>query len=225
MGDPSLLRLVPASCATVPIDWAKVPEASRKFFLESWGTDRSDPDTTKTRPLPATIDDLAKMFNESKFFGYMPPQLYTLLLDISEFGLAAEANARVNGRAPRVGPRFYMKYLCYVWFILFLPGQRDGITGWSAKLHVAASEEEDEPEAANDKAVAEEYDPRLCEEVERRGTITARFMKKVAGWDASTLKGSLHEAQLLEATMELPDDHPAYRAMVQNVMSSLRSMR
>ncbi|CAA7270465.1 unnamed protein product [Cyclocybe aegerita] len=224
MGNPSFLRLVPASCATVPIDWAKIPEASRKFFFESWCTDWSDPDKKK-RPLPATIDDLAKMFDESKFFGYMPPELCTLLLDISEFGLAAEANTRANGHALQVAPRFYMKYLYHVWFVLFLPGRRDGIIGCSAKLHVAMPGEEDEAEVANDKAVAEEYDPRLCEEVKRCGTLRAKFMKKAAGWEALTLKRNLEETQLVEATMELPDDHPVYRALVQNVMSSLRPMR
>jgi len=84
MGNPSSLRLVPASSATVPIDWSKVPEASKEFFLQGWGTDW---ETEKQLPLPATIGELAKMLDESKFFGYMEPQCSTLILDISEFGL------------------------------------------------------------------------------------------------------------------------------------------
>ncbi|EDR13860.1 uncharacterized protein LACBIDRAFT_321480 [Laccaria bicolor S238N-H82] len=142
MGDPSYLRLVPSSSATIPIDWTKVPEASKKFLLEGWGTDYSgtetdtesdsDSERIKRRPLPGTISDLAKMFDESKFFGYMTPELCTLLLDISEFGLVKPRLTETVGLP--VGPHFYMKYLSEIWFVLFVPGQRDGITGYSPEI-------------------------------------------------------------------------------------------
>jgi hypothetical protein len=38
MGDPSDIRFVPSSCATTPIDWTKVPEASKQLLLKGWGT-------------------------------------------------------------------------------------------------------------------------------------------------------------------------------------------
>jgi hypothetical protein len=47
-------------------------------------------------------------------------------MDISEFGLQAAA-----GPGMQFGPRFYTKYLEQVWFILFMPGKRDCISGYS----------------------------------------------------------------------------------------------
>ena len=228
MGDPSDLRFVPSSCATTPIDWSKVPEASKKFLLDGWSEywepdpESDDPDyegdggTLKTRPLPATIGDLAKMFDESKFFGYMKAELCTLLLDISEFGLAEPRLTATIGLP--VGPRFYMKYLSQVWFVLFTPGSRDAITGCSPKIPHA----EDSFEAtgiAREKALAEDYDAKLCEEVSRLGTLGAVVRNKVAGWEASTLKSNIESAQMIEAIMGLPKNHPAHVAMVQNFRS------
>ncbi|KIM38254.1 hypothetical protein M413DRAFT_37403, partial [Hebeloma cylindrosporum] len=131
MGDPSYLRLVPAASADVPIDWTKFPEASKKFFLKGWCTSFY---TGKIRPFPATIGEFAKMLNESKFFGYMEPQRCTLLLDISEFGLAKPTGVRDHASGLTVGPHFYMKYLENVWFVLFTPGTRDGIVGFSPDI-------------------------------------------------------------------------------------------
>ena len=242
MGNPSELRFVPSSCAATPIDWSKVPEASKKFFLEQWGTyydsdteayteSDTEPDnesdtgsvsdfegsmTPKTRPLPATIDDLAKMFDDSKFFGYMSSEICTLLLDISEFGLAKPRITKSFGLP--VGPRFYMKYVYQVWFVLFTPGSRHAITGWSPKIPHA----EDSFEAtriARDKALAEDYDAKLREEVSRLGTLGAVVHNKVAGWEASTLKSNIESAQMIEAIMGLPKNHPAHVAMVQNFRS------
>jgi len=121
MGDPSDIVYVPAPASTTPIDWTHVPEASKKFLLEYYGHDwGNDVD----RPLPATIADLAKMFDGSKFFGYFRPNLCTLLMDISEFGLQTAPGPQIQA-----GPRFYMKYLEQVWFVLFEPGSRDRISG------------------------------------------------------------------------------------------------
>src|SRR5258707_5150622 len=104
MGNFSYLRLVPASSANIPIDWSRVPKASKEEILR-WAYDwRKE----VTRPLPSTIEDLAKMFDESKFFGYLEPSLCTLIMDISEFGLHA---AKAWGPDIEAGPRFYMKYL------------------------------------------------------------------------------------------------------------------
>jgi len=219
MGDPSCLRLVPASSATVPIDWSKVPEASKKFLLQGWGTDWA---TEKKRPLPVTIGELAKMLDESKFFGYMDPERCTLLLDISEFGLTKPDI--IPGQRFPVGPHFYMKYLDQVWFVLFVPGKRDGILGFSPKIPYFELDDEydEEGQIARDKKVAEDYEPKFCEEVSRWGTLGALSRKKMAGWDSMTVKSSLETAQMYEAVMTLPSDHPAHRAMIDGFMASLR---
>lgn len=212
MGDPSDLRFVPSSCAATPIDWTKVPEASKKYLLDGWGEyweddpEADDPDyegdggTLKTRPLPATIEDLAKMLDESKIFGYMTAEKCTLLLDISEFGLAKPRVTQSFGLP--VGPRFYMKYLYQVWFVLFTPGSRHAITGCSPKIPHA--EDSFEPTGiAREKALAENYDAKLCEEVGRMGTLGAVGQNRVAGWEASTLKSTKESAQMLKAIMGL----------------------
>jgi hypothetical protein len=143
MGDPSDLRLVPESSASIPIDWTRIPEATKKYFLQSWGYDWEN---DVQRSLPATIGELAKMFDEGKFFGYMCPKLCTLLMDISEFGLEAQ-------QASGVFPRFYMKYLEAIWFILFLPGKRDGISGYSPNID--ADEVSDNEEVSDDEEVSD----------------------------------------------------------------------
>jgi hypothetical protein len=143
MGDPSSLRLVPASSASIPIDWDRVPEASKKFLLRGWRCEQG---------LPATVGDLANVLDDSKFFGYFGPSLCTLLMDISEFGLQAAA-----GRGTQVGPRFYMKYLEQVWFILFMPGKRDCISGYSHDIIERYDDEyDDEEEEKNDDDGEEE---------------------------------------------------------------------
>jgi hypothetical protein len=35
------------------------------------------------KPLPETVADLAKMFDETKFFGYFEPDILTALMDIN----------------------------------------------------------------------------------------------------------------------------------------------
>ena len=212
MGDPSYLRFVPSSSATIPIDWAKVPEASKEFLLKGYGinfemetdtqsdlsSEESHPRRFKGCPLPETIGELAKMFDERKFFGYMTPELCTPLLDISEFGLVKPRPTETVGLP--VGPRFYMKYLYEIWFILFVPGCRDGIVGYSPEIPGTDDlyEEEDSCEEeysykeegiAREKALAEDYDAKLCEEVSRMGTAgVGEAWQKVAGWEVSTLK-------------------------------------
>ena len=220
MGDPSYLRLVPASSAAVPIDWSKVPAASKKFFLDGWGFDW---ETEQKRPLPPTIGELAKMLDESKFFGYMEPKRCALVLDISEFGLTKPDDVRNPREGFPVGPHFYMKYLEQIWFVLFMPGERDGILGFSPnRIPYLDDEDDEEAQIALDKKVAEDYEPRFCEEVSRWGTLGAVTRKKVAGWESMTVKSSLETAQMYDAIMTLPSNHPAHRALVDGFMASLR---
>jgi hypothetical protein len=215
MGDPSSLRLVPASSASTPIDWTRIPEASKKFLLDGWGYDWEN---DEQRSLPATVGDLAKMFDESKFFGYMRPDLCTLLMDISEFGLEVQALG--------VPPRFYMKYLEQVWFILFLPGKREGISGYSRDVirkdsdDISDDEEEDQRMIAKETELAQKFDLKLTREFSPAGADLVDVTNKLCGWDASMLSGDLVTAQYMTAIQTLPISHPAYRAMMQNVMSS-----
>lgn len=214
MGDPSALRLVPASSASTPIDWTRIPEDSKKFLLQGWV--RHDQETGIARPLPATIGDLAKVFDESKFFGYMRSKLCTLLMDISEFGLGVQESGPP--------PRFYMKYLEQVWFIIFLPGKRDGITGYSRDVIRRENEDDDFDEDEEDQRLVEE-ETKLAQEFEVRlprafSTGAAEVVditSKLCGWDATMLSQSLETAQYFEAIQTLPMRHPAYRDMVQSV--------
>ncbi|KIL64211.1 hypothetical protein M378DRAFT_60717, partial [Amanita muscaria Koide BX008] len=128
MGDPSSLRLVPASESAIPIDWTRVPEATKKYLIEQYGYDF---EKGENKPLPATIGDLAKLFDECKFFGYLTSGLLTALMDISEFGLKSTPQ---TGPFAQAGPRFYMKYLEQVWFLLFAPGTRECILGYSDNI-------------------------------------------------------------------------------------------
>ena len=224
MGDPSFLRLVPDSSANVPIDWSKVPEASKKYFIKGWCHSFNHPEV---KALPATIGEFAKMLDESKFFGFLEPNRCKLLLDISEFGLTEPSPSDVLGLP--VGPHFYMKYLSEIWFVLFEPGRRDGIIGIGPKIPYVMddSDEEDydiveEKQFARDKKIAEDYEPKLCEEVSRIGTLGALANKNIAGWESHTLESSLEEAQFCEAILTLPHDHPAQRAMMRNALSQLR---
>src|SRR5258705_850198 len=109
MGDPSYLRYVPPSVANIPINWSRVPEASKEHLL-LWAYDW---EKQVNRPLPETIADLAKWFDKSKFFGYFRPELCIAIMDISEFGLKP---AELEDLGIPVGPRFYMKYLKQVWY-------------------------------------------------------------------------------------------------------------
>jgi hypothetical protein len=223
MGDPSDLRLVPDSSASIPIDWTRIPEATKKYFLKGWGYDWEN---KVQRSLPATIGELAKMLHESKFFGYMRPEQCTLLMDISELGLKDQ-------QASGVLPRFYMKYLEAVWFILFLPGERNGISGHSPDIdvdEVSDDEDEDEEEQrritkiTKETELAQEFDRKLTREIPRLrgGTHMVNITKRLCGWDASMLEQSLESAQFLKAIMTLPSSHPAYTAMMSDVFSSIR---
>ena len=217
MGDPSSLRYIPASAATIPINWARVPEAMKKALLESY---RRDWENDTIKPLPETVADLAKMFDETKFFGYFEPDILTVLMDISEFGLRA---GTPTGQW-QVGPRFYMTYLDEVWFFLFAPGKRDCIVGHSDRITRKIEDYDKEKWAAEETAIAKEFDVKLEREVSR-GMATPRLLhhtKKLGGWAASTAQSNLEYSQFANAIMEHPDSHPMmYRALMHNVLSSI----
>ncbi|KIL64214.1 hypothetical protein M378DRAFT_63700, partial [Amanita muscaria Koide BX008] len=139
MGDPSSLRFVPASQSATPIDWTRVPEATKKYLIGQYGYDW---ETRNDKPLPATIADLAKLFDETKFFGYFKSSLLVALMDISEFGLQPTPST-LGGSIAQVGPRFYMKYTEQVWFLLFAPGTRECVVGYSDDLVRNYDEDED----------------------------------------------------------------------------------
>jgi hypothetical protein len=81
---------------------------------------------------------------------------------------------------------------------------------------------EDDKQDARDKQVAEDYEPKLCKEISRWGTLGAiSSRKEVAGWVCETMESSLEQAQMYKAIMTLPRDHPAYMAMIRNFMASL----
>jgi hypothetical protein len=124
MGAPTSLRFVSASGSTTPINWARVPEASKKFLVDSYDWKRDEDE-----PLPETVADLAELFDETKFFGYFEPNILTALMDISEFGLQAAAPTIPS--IVQLGPRFYMFYHDELWFFLFESGTRDCISGYS----------------------------------------------------------------------------------------------
>ena len=142
MGTPSYLRLVHAPTAHTPIDWSRVPKES-KSFLRHW--------TYKDDDRPKTVAELAKMFDDRKFFGYFDTDLCTFIMDISEFGLQAAPD-----QAMRVGPRFYMEYCEQVWFLLFTPGSRDCIVGHSDDIIREEDEEEEEEEEEDEEVRLEE---------------------------------------------------------------------
>jgi hypothetical protein len=80
-----------------------------------------------------------------------------------------------------VGPRFYMNYLDRVWFLLFAPGTRDCILGYSDNITRKIGVDDDDDTyrkkaaemAADETAMAQEFDVKLKREVlcRRNGEI------------------------------------------------------
>lgn len=177
-----------------------------------------------------TIGELANAFNESKFFGYFHPELRTLLFDISEFGLSSSDIPGQTRQPLQLGPRFYMRYLEQIWFLIFIPGKRDGITGYSPTVREMNEEDFEE---------YEEYEKaRVSEELEIAQTFDAQLKKRtpsaeasdcmlmlsaeIGGWQAMSFKQSLEQAQLASAMLSLPVDHPMSRAYMRGVFANLR---
>jgi hypothetical protein len=219
MGDPSSLRFIPASGSTTPINWARVPEASKKALLDSYGYDWEN---DMTKPLPETVADLAKMFDETKFFGYFKPDILTALMDISEVGL--EAATPTGQSVVQVGPRFYMTYVDQVWFFLFAPGKRDCIVGYSDRIARETEQDYDDAVfakmAADETAMAKEFDVKLEQEVSRGMARLVRHTEKLGGWKASTAQSNLEFSQYADAIMGLPGSHPMHRALVNNILGT-----
>ena len=215
MGNPSILRLIPAESASIPIDWSRVPEAMGKFLLDHYGYDWEN---EKHRPLPATIRDLVEMFDERKFLGYLDTDICTLLMDISEFGLAVQASG--------VPPRFYMEYHEHIWVVLFLPGKRDGIIAYSRNTVRRDDDDVSDGEKANRRMIAEElkaqeFDAKLVQQFSRGVADFVDITNSFCGWKALTFRKSLESAQFMTAMETLPISHPAYRAAVQSTLRSL----
>ena len=116
-----------------------------------------------------------------------------------------------------------MKYNTEVWFMLFAPGEKGGVFGYSAKLPVPVyDDEETEAERDNlDKELAQNFDKKLVDEVSRFGICTVPVLKRLAGWEAYTMKSSLEEAQFANAMLSLPLDHPASMQYQRNFLASL----
>jgi hypothetical protein len=190
-----MLRYIPASTASIPINWARVPEVMKNFLLNCYGYWENE----TTNRLPETIAELAKMFDETKFFGYFEHNIVTVLMDISEFGLQA---ATAIGPT-QVGPRFYMTYLDEVWFILFAPGKRDCIVGHSGPITRKIEDYDDYDEtawaaekiamAAEETAMAKEFDVKLELEVSQGMAMASivDYTKKLGGWEACTAQSIL----------------------------------
>ena len=145
--------------------------------------------------------------------------ILTILMDISEFGLKAETP---TGRSiAQVGPRFYMKYLNQVWFLLFAPGKRDCIMGYSddiiRKKEVDDNHDRYSKMAADEAVMAQEFDVKLEQEVSRGMGRLVGITKKLSGWHASTLQFSLESSQYTDAILTLPGSHPAHMDLVQNL--------
>lgn len=177
------------------------------------------------------------MIDGGRFFGYMGPKLCTLLMDTSELGLKDQ-------QASGVLPRFYMKYLQAVWFILFLPGKRNGISGYSPDIDadevsddeevcddekVSDDEEEycrrmdakEQQRIANEAELAKQFDRKLTREISRGATDIVDITEELCGWAASMLEGNLENARFVTAMLVLPPSHPGRRAVTRDIMSSV----
>ena len=245
----SILRFIPKSSEAAPIDWSKVPEKSKQYFLDFWAPvlDDVDEDTSKDtlseetscedisnedtaskeRVLPQTIGGLVKYFDGArKFISYFTPELIQFLIDIGKFGLKPEKS---DGHGCPVGPRFYMKFDTKVWFLLFAPGEKEGgVCGFSAKLPDVSRGIEDwdaaeAAEAEKDREVAENFDKKLVDEVSRLGNIQVfAVLKSLAGWEAFTFKSCLEKSQLADTLMTLPQGHPVYVELLKDILASWR---
>ncbi|KIL56232.1 hypothetical protein M378DRAFT_172856 [Amanita muscaria Koide BX008] len=210
--------------STTPIDWTRVPEATKKYLIKQYGYDWA---TEEYKPLPATIGDLAKMFDETKFFGYFRSSLLTVLMDISEFGLQ-----------PTPQPPAKNGQVC---FLLFAPGTREVIVGNSDRIIRNPNDDVDDDDdadadnddddgydeekklAAEETAIAQAFDVKLEHEVSRGREEMVDITQKLGGWTASTLQSGFEDAQFAEAIMTLPITHPAHRGLMENVFRDLSS--
>ncbi|KAF8623200.1 hypothetical protein AX14_011950 [Amanita brunnescens Koide BX004] len=112
--------------------------------------------------------------------------------------------------------------------IWFLPGKRDGVTGYSpGAIWHDHSEESDEEEAerretAKEIELAQQFDLKLTQ-ASQGAILVVEFTKWLCGWQASMLKGSFEYSQYLEAIQTLPMSHPAYRAIISDMSECFRA--
>ena len=106
-------------------------------------------------------------------------------MDISELGLKDQ-------QASGVLPRFYMKYLQAVWFILFLPGKRNGISGYSPDID--ADEVSDDEEVCDDEKVSDDE-----EEYCRR--MDAKEQQMRPSWRSNLIASSLERFLEMQQTL------------------------
>ena len=136
-----------------------------------------------------------------------------------------------------------------VWFILFWPGKRDGICGQSPDINYPVADEVPDHEEVSDDGevfddeevsdgkeqdrrirmitketeVAQQFD-KLTQDGPRWVTLhMVNLIKRMCGWDAWMLERTLEDAQYVDAiAKKLAPSHPAFVAMISNVMSSIR---
>jgi len=118
-----------------------------------------------------------------------------------------------------------MKYLEKVWFIMFSPGKRDGIVGYSDDIirdDVSDSDDdEEEKNTAKETELAQQFERNLTHEQPlQRSTDVGRITYRLCGWQASSLFNKLESAQFAEAIQTLPSSHPMQRAMWESVFGS-----
>ena len=71
--------------------------------------------------------------------------------------------------------------------------------------------------AADDAAMAQEFDVKLEQDVSRGMGRLVNITKKLGGWHASTLQSSLESSQYADAMLTLPGSHPAHTAFMDSL--------
>ncbi|KAF8722725.1 hypothetical protein AX14_009633 [Amanita brunnescens Koide BX004] len=184
MGDPSTLRLVPASSASIPIDWSRIPEATKKSLLNNWGHGWVDASEAQTS-LPATVGDLAKMFDKSNAGGAWAARFYMKYLEQVWVILFMPGRRNsVLGCSPDV-----------IWD--------------------DSGEESDYERSmiAKEIELAQEFDLMLTR-VSREPIDLVCYASRFYGWNTSMLHEAFENAQYSEAILTHPISQPEHWAIV-----------
>ena len=89
-----------------------------------------------------------------------------------------------------------MKYGWELWFLLFTPGDNEGVSSGCTKFPQHFEDDwDDAAETEKDKEVAEIFDKKLADEVSRLSTLGVLTTKRLAGWEAFTMMSYLQETQ------------------------------
>jgi hypothetical protein len=116
-----------------------------------------------------------------------------------------------------------MTYVDEVWFFLFAPGKRDCIVGSSGRISRTEQHYDNTifaKWAADETAMAQEFDVKLEQEVSRGMARFVSHTKKLGGWQASTGQSNLEFSEYANAIMALPGSHPAHHALMDSVLGS-----